>query len=471
MAAQNLTWARVLTGATLGFHIVFATLGVGMPLFILVALVLAAWRQDPDLALLARRWIRAMVVLVVTGAASGTLIGLDLYIFWPQFMAVAGRVIILPLVLEGFAFFMEAAALSLYLYRGERLSAGKQVALWVPVTIGAGASGFLITTMNAFMNAPAGFLLMDGQPTAVRPWAALFNLATPTETAHVLVTAYLTTGAILAATAALSLLRGSNHRYFRKAVSLSVAVTAPLSLAAVYTGDQAGKFLAMHQPEKLAALEGLIQTTRAAPEVLFGWFSPRAGQLVGGLRLPVPGLLSYLATGRFDATIQGLRAFPPGTWPPLVVHDLFDAMVAIGFYLVGAILADALPRWRHGAAYHPSRARLWLLAFAGPLAMLAVELGWVAAEEGRQPWLIYGLMTDRQGVTTAHGLPLIGAVYLPLYVALVVVTVLALRATFRRYRLHIDPETDRIVEFYAGTPPAAPQGHPLAPGRWGWWQR
>ncbi len=471
MVARNLAWARVLTGTTLGFHIIFATLGVGMPLFILIAMVLAARRDDPDLALLARRWIRALVILVVTGAASGTLIGLDLYLFWPRFMAVAGRVIILPLVLEGFAFLVEAAFLALYLYGGAHLSRGKQIALWVPVTVGAGASGYLITTMNAFMNAPAGFVLRAGRPADVHPWAALFNLATPTETAHVLVTAYLTTGAILAATAAVSLLRGARHAYFRKAASLAVSVTAPLALAAIYTGDQAGKFLALHQPEKLAALEGLLQTTRAAPEVLFGWFSARSGQMVGGLRLPLPGLLSYLATGRFHATILGLHAFPRSTWPPLVVHDLFDAMVGIGFYLVGALFWYAIPLWRQGGSHRPGRLRLWLLALSGPLAMLAIELGWIAAEEGRQPWLIYGLMADRQGVTTAPGLPLVGAVYLPLYVALVVVTIVALRATFRRHRLRIDPASDEMAEVYTDARAGSPQSQPLAPGRWGWWQR
>jgi cytochrome d ubiquinol oxidase subunit I len=388
-----LAYARLLTGATLAFHIVFATLGVGLPLFIAVAEAAGLARRDADLRLLARRWVRGFAILVVTGAASGTLIGLDLYIFWPRFMLVAGQVIILPFALEGMAFFVEAAFLAIYLYGSGGMRPWARWALWLPVVGGAGASALLVTTVNTFMNQPVGFRLAGLTVSDVRPWAAMFNPGTPVNCLHVLVTAYLATG---------------------------------LGLAAAT------------QPAKFAAMEGLLVGRAAAPEVLFGWPSAAAGRIVGGITLPLRGLESWLAYGRASAFVRGLDAVPRADWPPLIVHDLFDLMVAVGFAALALVLVYGVGWWRRRAAYRPGR---WLLAATvvmGALGLAAIECGWLVDEEGRQPWLLVGLMRLDQGVTTAPGVGVLAAIYLPTYLALLVLTAAVLRATFRRYPLRFD---------------------------------
>lgn len=208
MEFDTVTISRLITAMTLIFHIVFATLGVGVPLFISLAEFIGIRKKDKHYELLAKRWARGFVISVAIGVVTGTAIALQLSLVWPNFMQLAGNVIALPLFMEVFAFFFEAIFLGIYLYTWDRFKS--KYTHWlisIPVIIGAGMSAVFISTVNSFMNSPSGFTMENGEFSAVNPFEAMLNPSTPTRVFHVLGGSYLTVAAILAAIAAFALLR------------------------------------------------------------------------------------------------------------------------------------------------------------------------------------------------------------------------------------------------------------------------
>ncbi|MCS7462557.1 cytochrome ubiquinol oxidase subunit I [Paenibacillus doosanensis] len=431
MTYDPVVYSRILTGLTLGFHIIFATIGVGVPVMIAIAEFLGIKLKDPYYTLLARRWARGFVITVAVGVVTGTSIGLQLNLLWPSFMQIAGQAIALPLFLETFAFFFEAIFLGIYLYTWDRFrNPWTHFSLALPVIIGSSASAFFITVVNAFMNTPQGFKLSGRTIVDIDPLVAMFNPATPTKTAHVLSSAYMTSAFVLAAAAAVSLLAGRKHIYYRKALKLTMLAGLIFSLLTAFIGDLSGKFLAEYQPEKLAAAEWHFETTARASLVVGGVLTENQ-EVRYGLKLPYA--LSILAFGKPNAVVTGLNDIPADERPPLYIHYLFDIMVVIGSLLIvlciGYILfsrkaraakGQALPRWL-----------LRCIAASGPLAMLAIECGWIFAEAGRQPWILRGYMRTEHGATTAAHVDWMLLLFSLLYMLLAVTVWAVLRKLFR----------------------------------------
>src|SRR5699024_6825256 len=284
MELDTVLMSRLLTAMTLGFHIIFATLGVGVPLMISAAEFIGIKKKDPHYRLLARRWTRGFVITVAVGVVTGTAIGLQLSLVWPNFMQVAGNVISLPLFMEVFAFFFEAIFLGIYLYTWDRFK--NEYIHWLfslPIIIGGGFSAVFITTVNAFMNTPDGFAVENGTFAAVNPITAMLNPATPTKVFHVLSSAYLTCAAILAAITAFMILKRQASAYYKKALKLTLTMTFIFAVFTAIAGDYSAKFLASHQPEKLAAAEWHFETEEGADLILFGWLND-AHEIIGEIR-------------------------------------------------------------------------------------------------------------------------------------------------------------------------------------------
>jgi cytochrome bd ubiquinol oxidase subunit I len=429
MEFDTVTISRMITAMTLTFHIIFATLGVGVPLFISIAEFIGIRKQDKHYELLAKRWSRGFVITVAIGVVTGTAIALQLSLVWPNFMQLAGNVIALPLFMEVFAFFFEAIFLGIYLYTWDRFK-GKYThwLLTLPVVIGAGMSAVFITTVNSFMNSPNGFSMVDGEFAAVNPLKAMLNPSSPTRIFHVLGGSYLTVAAILATIAAIALLRNKGAReYHKKALKMTVIAMFVFSVITALAGDVSAKYLAKHQTEKLAAAEWLFESEENADLLLFGWLNDE-NEVVGAIR--VPGFLSFLAHGDFTSEVTGLEATPEGERPPLVIHYLFDSMVSIGFFLLGiSFLYIVLARFKRWNQH--SRLMLWLIAISGPLAMLAVELGWVFAELGRQPWIVRGYMTVDEAATSSPYILHMFFLFLALYIVLGTLFTITLRKLFK----------------------------------------
>ncbi|KZB90840.1 cytochrome D ubiquinol oxidase subunit I [Bacillus sp. VT 712] len=421
-------YSRILTGLTLAVHTIFSTLGVGVPLLIALAEWIGIKRNDEHYHLLARRWARGYIITVAVGVVTGTAIALQLSLLWPNFMQVAGQTISFPLFLETFAFFFEAIFLGIYLYTWDRFKNKMyHLLLLIPAALGATASGFFITTVNSFMNAPLGFTYENGVLSNINPIAAMFNPATPTKVSHVLSSAYLTSAFVLAAIAAFAILRGRDHVYHKKALHLSMVVAFVFAIVTALVGDLSGKYLANYQPEKLAAAEWHFETMEEASLILGGILTEDNEVKYA---LEIPYALSILAHGTPGAEVIGLEEYPKEDWPPLVVHYMFDLMVAIGMGL--AFISFIYIVMKKKKSWNPlNKPLLSLIVAGGPLAMLAIEAGWFFTEEGRQPWIIRGVMRTAEGATTSQHVDVMLYLFAALYVILIVSAVTVLIRTFR----------------------------------------
>ena len=441
MNEESVFFSRVLTELTLSFHIIYATIGVGVPLMIMIAQWVGIKKNDEHYILLARRWARGFVITVAVGVVTGTAIGMQLSLLWPNFMELAGNIIALPLFMETFAFFFEAIFLGIYLYTWDRFeNQKKHLLLLIPVAIGASFSAVFITIVNAFMNAPQGFDVLNGELVNISPLLAMFNPAMPTKVAHVVVTAYMTSAFVLAAIAAFRLLKGSNHIYHKKALFLTMKVGLVFSIATAIIGDFSGKYLAQYQPEKLAAAEWHFETEKNAPLILYGILDD--GEVKYAIEIPFA--LSILA--HFDPTAEviGLDQFPEDETPPLYIHYLFDIMVTIGMSMVvlsGLYWLGIKLKW----TFVNSRWYRWLIVLGGPASILAIEAGWWLAEVGRQPWILRGIMRVEDAATTSPHVDIMLILFAGLYLVLGVGSIVVLSRMFRKNPVEQEIE-DRNAE-------------------------
>lgn len=426
---ESVFFSRVLTETTLSFHIIYATIGVGVPLMIMIAQWVGIRKNDEHYILLARRWARGFVITVAVGVVTGTAIGLQLSLLWPNFMELAGNVIALPLFMETFAFFFEAIFLGIYLYTWDRFeNQKKHLLLLIPVALGAAFSAVFITIVNAFMNAPRGFDIVNGELVNISPILAMFNPAMPTKVAHVVVTAFMTAAFVLAAIAAFRLLRGSDHVYHKKALLLTMKVGFIFSIGAAIIGDFSGKYLAEYQPEKLAAAEWHFETTDKAELILMGVLT-EDNEVKYALKIPYG--LSILAANNPFAEVVGLDQFPEDEVPPLYIHYLFNLMVFIGMWMSFLSAVFLLGQWRKWKFITTKWFR-WLIVLGGPLSLLAIEFGWWFAEVGRQPWILRHLMKTSEAATTSGQVDLMLILFCLLYLVLGVGSIVVLRRMFRR---------------------------------------
>jgi cytochrome bd ubiquinol oxidase subunit I len=418
----DLLAARALFGTSLAFHIVFAAVGVAMPLF----MVLAEWRwrrTGSEVHLeLARRWAKGTAILFAVGAVSGTVISFELGLLWPRFMAFAGPIIGMPFSLEGFAFFAEAIFLGIWLYGWDRASPALHLAAGVMVAVSGAVSAFFVTLANAWMNVPAGFAVEGGAPAAIRPLAAMFPPGWQHEVLHVLLSCYAATGFAVAGIHAFYLLRERENAFHRGALRIALGVGAVAALLQPLSGDLSARQVARTQPVKLAALEGQFETERGAPLRIGGL--PDAEAEETRFALEVPRGLSLLAFHDPTAEVKGLRAFPRETWPNTRnVHLAFQVMVGLGSLLALVSVVFLVQRLR---GRDPGPRLLRAILLASPAGFLALEAGWLVTEWGRQPFTIRDVMRTADAVTPVHGLaaPFVAFTLLYLFLAAMVVTLL-----------------------------------------------
>lgn len=421
---QHLFWARELQAMSFAFHIPLVCFGVALPALVLFVEGLWLRTGNATYRTLARRWSKAMAVLFAIGVVTGTILSFELGLLWPQFMSTFGGVFGLAFALEGFSFFVEGIFIAIFIYGWDRLSPRQHLWAGVPIVITGATGSLTVITVNGWMNHPVGFdIARDGRVTNVHPWAALFNPNFWHEFVHMYVAGFMVVGFLVAGVYALSWLRGDRSRYVRTAMVVPLTVAALAAPVQVLVGDWAGRTVAEYQPTKLAALEGLYRTQAGASIHLGGVY---VGQRVR-FGIPVPKLLSVLATHDPNARIQGLEAVPAKDRPPVnVVRFAFQAMVGIGTALAGLGLLFIVLWWRQGRLPR-SRWFYRALVAAGPLSVAALLAGWVTTEVGRQPWVVYRILRTEQAVTNAGGLPWVFVAMAVVYLTLAALGVGALR--------------------------------------------
>jgi len=418
---SDLLAARSQMAVSLAFHIVFAVIGIAMPLMMVLAE--RRWQVTGHAIYLdlAKRWAKGTAILFAVGAVSGTVLSFELGLLWPRFMELAGAIIGMPFSLEGFAFFTEAIFLGIYLYGWERVS--RRAHLWagVAVAVSGAASGIFVVIANAWMNAPAGFELVNGQAVNVDPVAAMANAAAVSQTLHMTLAAYAATGFAVAGVHAVLLLKDPANAFHRRALEIALIVGAPAAVLQPISGDLSARHIAAHQPVKLAAAEAVFRTQAGAPLTLGGW--PDAAARETRFAVRVPYALSLLAFHDPQAVVRGLDQVPESEWPNVrAVHFSFDLMVAAGTYLALVALWTGWLAWRR-ADLARNRWLMRAVALATPLGFVAAEAGWMVTELGRQPWVIYGVLKTADAVTPMPGLMVPFLTFTLLYCCLGVIVV------------------------------------------------
>jgi cytochrome bd ubiquinol oxidase subunit I len=427
---SDFLYARSQMGMSLAFHIVFAAVGISLPVMMAISEALYLRTGRPVFLELSKRWSRGAAILFAVGAVSGTVLSFELGLLWPGFMEKAGAIIGMPFSLEGFAFFTEAIFLGLFLMGWKRLPPLVHWLCGVLVAVSGILSGIFVVTANAWMNAPAGFKIVDGRITDIDPIAAMLNPASAHQVLHMTLAAFIATGFAVAAVHAFFLLRDRRNTFHRNALGIALALACTSSPLQLISGDFSARSVAKLQPAKLAAMEAVYRTQTGAP-LQFGGL-PDDESRVTRYALSIPRGLSLLGTHDPNAKVVGLEEFPRGNWPNVrLVHWAFDLMILAGTALFFLSISIGWLAWRHRGVPDGK----WILraiVAAGPLGFVAIESGWIVTELGRQPWIIYGVMRTQEAVTPMSHIGIPFLVFTLIYVFLSVALLSLLRRQFMK---------------------------------------
>ena len=386
---------------TATFHYLFPQLTMGLALLIVILKTIALRRDDPVYHQAARFWAKIFGINFVLGVVTGIPMEFQFGTNWSHFSRFAGGVIGQTLAMEGmYAFFLESAFLGLFLHGEKRLSPKAHWLSAVAVFVGSWVSGYFIIATDAFMQRPVGyFTAADGSVQLASFWDLVLNRWAWWQYAHNMSGAVITGAFVMAAVGAFYLLSGKWIDHGRIYVKTGVVVGCIFSILQVFpTGDGQGKLVTTYQPVTLAAMEGLFQGQEGAPLVLIG--QPDETRRTIDNPIVVPKALSFLSYRRWDAHVRGLDAFPKEDWPgniPLLYYS-YHIMVGLGTIFIAVMVLAILQLWR--GKLFDSKWILWTLLLSFPFPYIANTAGWITAEVGRQPWLVYGLMRTSQGYSS-----------------------------------------------------------------------
>lgn len=426
--------ARTQMAVSLGSHIILACFGVAFPLIIFVMHRRGLRNNDPVALGLAKRWSKVSAVLFAIGAVSGTILSFEMGILWPEFMRKWGDVIGLPFALEGIAFFIEAIFIGIYLYGWGRLPGRTHSLMLIPIAASGAFGTFCVLAVNAWMNSPSGFDIEGGDVVNVDPLAAMFNNAVGPMALHMYLAAFMVAGFMTAAVYAAGMLKGRNDRHHHLGFAIPFAFAAVAAIIQPFAGHIAGMRIAEDQPAKLASMELAPETEKAPAPLVIG------GVLIDGERrfaIEVPIVGSLVARNNLHDPIPGLDQFAVADRPRdgliNMVHWSFQGMIGAGTALALFGAAFWIARKR-GRDWLDSRWFLRLAVIAGPLAILALELGWITTEVGRQPWIAQNQMRVVDAVTGAGNLWVSFSLLCGVYTAMGIGAVAVLRSMARRWR-------------------------------------
>lgn len=438
--------ARSQMALSLGFHIIFSCIGMVMPFFMAVAHYYWLKTNKPVYKNVAKAWSKGVAIFFATGAVSGTVLSFELGLLWPEFMKHAGPIFGMPFSLEGTAFFIEAIALGFFLYGWDRFNKWFHWFTGVVVGISGLLSGILVVAANAWMNSPSGFDYVNGLYTNIDPIKAMFNDAWFSQALHMTIAAFSATGFAVAGVHAVMIVKKKNVTFHSKAFTIAAVFACVAAILQPLSGDLSAKDVAKRQPAKLAAMEAHFETQKNAPLIVGG--IPDEKNKKVDFALKIPGFLSFMAHGNFNAEVKGLDSIPEEHHPPVAItHYAFQVMVGLGMLMFALALIYFIAKWKKRSWLQ----RNWLLKLfvaATPMGFIAVEAGWTVTEVGRQPWIIYGIMKTADAVTPMPGIRysfyLFTAVYLSLSVIVMFMLYRQIRMVPTLYDLPADSKTKEV---------------------------
>ncbi len=391
-------WHRLHFAFTISYHYLFPQLTMGLALLIVILKTRALQTGEERYNRAARFWAKIFGISFAMGVVTGIPMEFQFGTNWARFSEAAGGVIGQTLAMEGlFAFFLESTFLGLFLFGEKKLGPRLHWLAAFMVFLGSWVSGYFIVATNAFMQHPVGFSIsQEGEILLNSFWALLTNPWLLWQYLHTMIGAVVTAVFVMGAVGSYYLLAGHHQRYGRDFIRLAVVVGLPaVVLLAFPTGDMQARNVAEHKPAAFASMEGIFTTEEGAPLVLIGQPDVEARRLDNPIQ--IPKFLSFMTYQRWDAEVKGLDAFPEDTWPDNIPlhYYVYHIMVGLGTFFIAIMGAAAFLLWR-GKLFE-SRPMLWILMLAAPFPFIANEAGWMTAELGRQPYLIYGLLRTSEG--------------------------------------------------------------------------
>ena len=389
--------SRLQFALTVGFHFIFPPLTIGLA-WIIVWMMTRYLRTGDELAkTMARFWTKLFALSFVVGVATGITMEFQFGTNWAAYSRFVGDIFGAPLAAEAvIAFFLESTFLAVLLLGWGRVS---NKVMWVAalmVAVGSTISAFWIIVANSWQQTPAGYHLANGRAELTSFAQAVFNPSTMPRFLHTVDGALITGSMFMMGISCWFLLRKRHTEFAQASLKVALAFAFVFSVLQLPLGHYHAVQVAHTQPAKLAAFEGLFKTQTKAPAIVFGLINRDMSGTDYTIQLP--GLLSLMAFGDWNAEVKGLNAFPGDEWPPIrTTFYSFHAMVVLGMYFIGLSALGVFLLWRKKLFENKLYLRLALLSI--PLPFIANELGWVAAEVGRQPWIVYKLLKTRDAIS------------------------------------------------------------------------
>ncbi|MBD3336258.1 MAG: cytochrome ubiquinol oxidase subunit I [Candidatus Eisenbacteria bacterium] len=450
--------SRIQFAVTIGFHYIYPPLSIGLGLILVLMEGMFLKTRNPVYRQMTRFWVRIFGLIFALGVGSGIVMEFEFGTNWSEYSRFVGDIFGSPLAAEGiFAFFLESGFLAILLFGWDRVGPRMHFLSTVFVALGAHFSAIWIIVANSWMQTPAGYHIVEtahGVRAEITSfWEAVLNPSTLDRLSHTIMGTWQAGAFFVVSVSAYYLLKRRHEQFARRSIRIALLVAMLGSILQLVTGHSSGVTVAQHQPAKLAAFEGVFETGPEADLSIIGWVDEKNEEVIG---IGLPGMLSLLVGGTSDTEVVGLRDIPRDEWPPVQLSfQVYHLMVAIGMALILLAWGGGVLAWRGALFRH--RWMLWILVFSVLLPMAANQLGWAAAEVGRQPWIVYGLMRTADGVsdTIEAGDVLISLILFTLiYIALLVVFLFLLDQKIKAGPLEADlkPARTRRRELDAGEP-------------------
>lgn len=395
--------SRIQFAFTIAFHYIYPPLSIGLGIIMVIMEGMYLKTKDKFYENMTRFWVKVFALTFAIGVATGIVMEFEFGTNWASYSRYVGDVFGSALAAEGiFAFFLESGFLAVLVFGWDKVGPKMHFFSTLMVSLGSMFSAVWIVIANSWMQTPAGFHIvgegMDARAEITDFWELVFNPSSMERLSHVLSGCWLAGAFLVISVSAYYLLKDRHIRFAKSSIKIALVIAVVASLFQLFTGHQSAVGVSKNQPAKLAAMEAVYDTRDNAPLYLFGWVNDDEQEVKFGLA--IPGMLSYLIGFSTDTKVTGLNDFPKDEHPPVnIVFQAYHLMVAIGFALIAISLLGAFFWWR--GKLFKQKWLLWIFVFSVLLPQIANQIGWITAEIGRQPWIVYGLMRTSEGLSKA----------------------------------------------------------------------